>query len=130
MSDLVLLDKAMKLYERYDNRSDTFEYLQYIASKFKETDFKIAVYLLSALYNGYSESELIEFDNKIIEAVKLIIQNENAGNSFISDIKENSIARQLKIVDLQEQIRYYKRLNKDVETYEYKIIELLDFLQS
>lgn len=119
MSDLVLLDKAMKLYERYDNRSDTFEYLQYIASKFKETDFKIAVYLLSALYNGYSESELIEFDNKIIEAVKLIIQNENAGNSFISDIKENSIARQLKIVDLQEQIRYYKRLNKDVETYEY-----------
>ena len=130
MSDLVLLDKAMKLYERYDNRSDTFEYLQYIASKFKETDFKIAVYLLSALYNGYSESELIEFDNKIIEAVKLIIQNENDGNSFISDIKENSIARQLKIVDLQEQIRYYKRLNKDVETYEYKIIELLDFLQS
>ena len=130
MSDLVLLDKAMKLYERYDNRSDTFEYLQYIASKFKETDFKIAVYLLSALYNGYSESELIEFDNKIIEAVKLIIQNENAGNSFISDIKENSIARQLKIVDLQEQIRYYKRLNKDVETYEYKIIQLLDFLQS
>ena len=130
MSDLVLLDKAMKLYERYDNRSDTFEYLQYIASKFKETDFKIAVYLLSALYNGYSESELIEFDNKIIEAVKLIIQNENAGNSFISDIKENSIARQLKIVDLQEQIMYYKRLNKDVETYEYKIIELLDFLQS
>jgi hypothetical protein len=130
MSDLVLLDKAMKLYERYDNRSDTFEYLQYIASKFKETDFKIAVYLLSALYNGYSESELIEFDNKIIEAVKLIIQNENAGNSFISDIKENSIARQLKIVDLQEQIRYYKRLNKDVETYEYKIIELLDFLQN
>ena len=91
MSDFVLLDKAMKLYERYDNRSDTFEYLQYIASKFKETDFKIAVYLLSALYNGYSESELIEFDNKIIEAVKLIIQNENAGNSFISDIKENSI---------------------------------------
>lgn len=130
MSDLVLLDKAMKLYERYDNRSDTFEYLQYIASKFKETDSKIAVYLLSALYNGYSESELIEFDNKIIEAVKLIIQNENAGNSFISDIKENSIARQLKIVDLQEQIRYYKRLNKDVETYEYKIIELLDFLQN
>jgi hypothetical protein len=130
MSDLVLLDKAMKLYERYDNRSDTFEYLQYIASKFKETDFKIAVYLLSALYNGYSESELIEFDNKIIEAVKLIIQNENAGNSFISDIKENSIARQLKIVDLQEQIRYYKRLNKDVEKYEYKIIELLDFLQN
>lgn len=130
MSDLVLLDKAMKLYERYDNRSDTFEYLQYIAGKFKETDFKIAVYLLSALYNGYSESELIEFDNKIIEAVKLIIQNENAGNSFISDIKENSIARQLKIVDLQEQIRYYKRLNKDVETYEYKIIELLDFLQN
>lgn len=130
MSDFVLLDKAMKLYERYDNRSDTFEYLQYIASKFKETDFKIAVYLLSALYNGYSESELIEFDNKIIEAVKLIIQNENAGNSFISDIKENSIARQLKIVDLQEQIRYYKRLNKDVETYEYKIIELLDFLQN
>ncbi|RKW50966.1 MAG: hypothetical protein D8H95_17695 [Lachnospiraceae bacterium] len=130
MSDLVLLDKAMKLYERYDNRSDTFEYLQYIASKFKETDFKIAVYLLSALYNGYSESELIEFDNKIIEAVKLIIQNENAGNSFISDIKENSIARQLKIVDLQEQIMYYKRLNKDVETYEYKIIELLDFLQN
>lgn len=130
MSDLVLLDKAMKLYERYDNRSDTFEYLQYIASKFKETDFKIAVYLLSALYNGYSESELIEFDNKIIEAVKLIIQNENAGNSFISDIKENSIARQLKIVDLQEQIRYYKRLNKDVETYEYKIIELLNFLQN
>ena len=103
MSDLVLLDKAMKLYERYDNRSDTFEYLQYIASKFKETDSKIAVYLLSALYNGYS---------------------------FISDIKENSIARQLKIVDLQEQIRYYKRLNKDVETYEYKIIELLDFLQN
>jgi hypothetical protein len=130
MSDLVLLDKAMKLYERYDNRSDTFEYLQYIASKFKETDFKIAVYLLSALYNGYSESELIEFDNKIIEAVKLIIQNENAGNSFISDIKENSIARQLKIVDLQEQIMYYKRLNKDVKTYEYKIIELLDFLQN
>lgn len=130
MSDLVLLDKAMKLYERYDNRSDTFEYLQYIAGKFKETDFKIAVYLLSALYNGYSESELIEFDNKIIEAVKLIIQNENAGNSFISDIKENSIARQLKIVDLQEQIRYYKRLNKDVEKYEYKIIELLDFLQN
>jgi hypothetical protein len=130
MSDLVLLDKAMKLYERYDNRSDTFEYLQYIASKFKETDFKIAVYLLSALYNGYSESELIEFDNKIIEAVKLVIQNENTGNSFISDIKENSIARQLKIVDLQEQIRYYKRLNKDVETYEYKIIELLDFLQN
>lgn len=130
MSDLILLDKAMKLYERYDNRSDTFEYLQYIASKFKETDFKIAVYLLSALYNGYSESELIEFDNKIIEAVKLIIQNENAGNSFISDIKENSIARQLKIVDLQEQIMYYKRLNKDVETYEYKIIELLDFLQN
>ena len=130
MSDLVLLDKAMKLYERYDNRSDTFEYLQYIASKFKETDFKIAVYLLSALYNGYSESELIEFDNKIIEAVKLVIQNENTGNSFISDIKKNSIARQLKIVDLQEQIRYYKRLNKDVETYEYKIIELLDFLQN
>lgn len=130
MSDLVLLDKAMKLYERYDNRSDTFEYLQYIASKFKETDFKIAVYLLSALYNGYSESELIEFDNKIIEAVKLVIQNENTGNSFISDIKENSIARQLKIVDLQEQIMYYKRLNKDVETYEYKIIELLDFLQN
>ena len=86
--------------------------------------------MLSALYNGYSESELIEFDNKIIEAVKLIIQNENAGNSFISDIKENSIARQLKIVDLQEQIRYYKRLNKDVEKYEYKIIELLDFLQN
>ena len=130
MSDLVLLDKAMKLCERYDNRSDTFEYLQYIASKFKETDFKIAVYLLSALYNGYSESELIEFDNKIIEAVKLVIQNENTGNSFISDIKKNSIARQLKIVDLQEQIRYYKRLNKDVETYEYKIIELLDFLQN
>ena len=130
MSDLVLLDKAMKLYERYDNRSDTFEYLQYIASKFKETDFKIAVYLLSALYNGYSESELIEFDNKIIEAVKLVIQNENTGNSFISDIKENSIARKLKIVDLQEQIMYYKRLNKDVETYEYKIIELLDFLQN
>jgi hypothetical protein len=130
MSDLVLLDKAMKLYERYDNRSDTFEYLQYIASKFKETDFKIAVYLLSALYNGYSESELIEFDNKIIEAVKLIIQNENAGNSFISDIKENSIARQLKIVDLQEQIRYYKRLNKDVAKYEYTIIEQLNFLQN
>lgn len=130
MSDLVLLDKAMKLYERYDNSSDTFEYLQYIAGKFKETDFKIAVYLLDALYNGYSESELVEFDNKIIEAVKLVIQNENTGNSFISDIKENLIARQLKIADLQEQIMYYKRLNKDVKTYEYKIIELLDFLQN
>ena len=130
MSDLVLLDKAMKLYERYDNSSDTFKYLQYIAGKFKETDFKIAVYLLDALYNGYSESELVEFDNKIIEAVKLVIQNENTGNSFISDIKENLIARQLKIADLQEQIMYYKRLNKDVKTYEYKIIELLDFLQN
>ena len=86
--------------------------------------------MLDALYNGYSESELVEFDNKIIEAVKLVIQNENTGNSFISDIKENLIARQLKIADLQEQIMYYKRLNKDVKTYEYKIIELLDFLQN
>jgi hypothetical protein len=130
MSDLVLLDKAMKLYERYDNSSDTFEYLQYIAGKFKETDFKIAVYLLDALYNGYSESELIEFDNRIVEAVKLLIRNENAENSFMNEIKENEIARQIKIFDLQEQIDYYKRLNKDVAKYEYTIIEQLNFLQN
>lgn len=130
MSDLVLLDKAMKLYERYDNSSDTSEYLQYIAGKFKETDFKIAVYLLDALYNGYSESELIEFDNRIVEAVKLLIRNENAENSFMNEIKENEIARQIKIFDLQEQIDYYKRLNKDVAKYEYTIIEQLNFLQN
>ena len=51
-------------------------------------------------------------------------------NSFMNEIKENEIARQIKIFDLQEQIEYYKRLNKDVAKYEYTIIEQLSFLQN
>ncbi len=128
-SDTMLI-KAMKLYEQYDNNLSTFECLKNVADKFQKTDVKIAVYLLDAIYNGYNESNLIDFDKRIVEAVKLLIRNENAENSFMNEIKENEIARQIKIFDLQEQIEYYKRLNKDVAKYEYTIIEQLNFLQN
>ena len=128
-SDTMLI-KAMKLYEQYDNNLSTFECLKNVADKFQKIDMKIAVYLLDAIYNGYNESNLIDFDKRIVEAVKLLIRNENAENSFMNEIKENEIARQIKIFDLQEQIEYYKRLNKDVAKYEYTIIEQLNFLQN
>lgn len=107
---MVQIEKAYEMAKYYHrNQKDRagmlyIKHLEYVASKFEDTDKKILAYLHDSLEDTDIRPELIrkEFGEEIFEALLAITKKkEEEYIEYIHRVKKNTLARCIKIEDLK-----------------------------